>query len=138
VLLRIGLLTDNSDYRRRAATILRLMAPTVQRYGSGFGRLLCALDFYLGTPKEIAIIGETEAPETRLLNDEIWKSYLPNRVIAQASPDAVAGAETILLLRDRRQVDNRATAYVCEHFTCKKPTTSPMELASQLQNSTAN
>jgi len=137
VLLRIGLLTDNSDYQRRAATILRLMAPTVQRYGSGFGRLLCALDFYLGTPKEVAIIGEADAPETRLLVNEIWKPYLPNKVVAQASPDTV-GAETILLLRDRSQLDNKATAYVCEHFTCKKPTTSPMELASQLLNSTAN
>ena len=58
VLLRIGLLTDNSDYQRRAATILRLMASTMQRYPSGFGRLLCALDFYLGAPKEIAVIGD--------------------------------------------------------------------------------
>jgi len=138
VLLRIGLLTDNSDYQRRAATILRLMAPTVQRYGSGFGRLLCALDFYLGTPKEIAIIGDTDAPETQLLINEIWKRYLPNKVVAQASPDAVAAAATIPLLRDRSQLDNMATAYVCEHFTCKEPTISPIELASQLLDSTGS
>jgi uncharacterized protein YyaL (SSP411 family) len=114
------------------------MAPTVQRYGSGFGRLLCALDFYLGTPKEVAIIGETNAPETQLLINEIWKRYLPNKVVAQASPDAIAAAETIPLLRDRSQVDDKATAYVCEHFNCKKPTISARELASQLLESTAN
>jgi len=113
------------------------MAPTVQRYGSGFGRLLCALDFYLGTRKRCDH-WEADAPETRLLVDEIWQPYLPNKVVAQASPDAVAAAETIPLLRHRPQVDNKATAYVCEQFTCKKPTTSPMELASQLLNPTAN
>jgi len=138
VLLRIGLLTDNSDYERRAATVLRLMASTIQRYPSGFGRLLCALDFYLGTPQEIAIIGDAGAAETRLLLDEVWKLYLPNKVVAQASPDDVAAAETIPLLRDRPQLDNRATAYVCEHFTCKTPAASPLELASQLLNPTAN
>ena len=29
-------------------------------------------------------------------------------------------------------LNEQPTAYVCEHFTCKKPTTSPVELASQL------
>ena len=71
VLLRIGLLTDNADYQRRASTILRLMASTVQRYPSGFGRLLCALDFYVGTPKEIAVVGDLDTPETQSLMDEI-------------------------------------------------------------------
>jgi hypothetical protein len=137
VLLRVGLLTDNSDYQRRTATVLRLMASTIQRYPSGFGRLLCALDFCLGTPQEIAIIGDAGAAQTRLLLDEIWKPYLPNKVVAQASPGDTAAAEIIPLLRDRPQLDNKATAYVCEHFTCKTPASSPMELASQLLNSTA-
>jgi uncharacterized protein YyaL (SSP411 family) len=134
VLLRIGLLTDNNDYQRRAATILRLMATTMQRYPSGFGRLLCALDFCLGTPKEIVIIGNSGTSETRMLLDEIWRPYLPNKIIVQAHPDDTAAAKLIPLLRDRPQLENRATAYVCEHFTCKKPTISPGELASQLLN----
>ena len=61
VLLRLGLLTDNADYQSRAATILRLTAGAAGRYPSGFGRLLCALDFYLGKPKEIAIVGSPES-----------------------------------------------------------------------------
>ena len=48
VLLRLGALTNNQDYQRRATTILRLTANGMLRYPSGFGRLLCALDFYLG------------------------------------------------------------------------------------------
>lgn len=134
VLLRIGLLTDNTDYQRRAATILRLMASTVQRYPSGFGRLLCALDFYLGTPKEIAIIGDPSSAETQSLLDELWKPYLPNKVVAQAPPDETSAANLIPLLRDRPQLDKKATAYVCEHFTCKEPATTPAELASRLRH----
>src|SRR5688572_31181104 len=67
ILLRIGLLTDNSDYQRRAATILRLTGASLRRYGAGFGRMLCALDFYLGKPYEIAIIGLPGSSDTQSL-----------------------------------------------------------------------
>jgi uncharacterized protein YyaL (SSP411 family) len=132
VLLRIGLLTDNDDHQRRAATILRLMVSAIERYPSGFGRLLCALDFYLGTPKEIALIGESGKTETQALRDQIWTPYLPNKIVAQASPGDTKIAEIVPLLRDRRQLDGKATVYVCEHFTCKNPTTSAAELGSEL------
>jgi uncharacterized protein YyaL (SSP411 family) len=137
VLLRIGLLTDNSDYQRRAATILRLTASAAQRYPSGFGRLLCALDFYLATPKEIAIIGDPAAQETRLLIAEVWKNYLPNKILAQSFPENTDAVRTIPLLRDRPLLDNKATAYVCERFICKNPVTSAADLATQLLNSVA-
>jgi uncharacterized protein len=137
VLLRIGLLIDNSDYQRRAATIFRLMASGLARYPSGFGRLLCALDFYLGTPKEIALVGDPGTAETQALQKEIWTPYLPNKIVAQTSADNTKIAEIVPLLRDRAQLEGRATAYVCEYFTCKKPTTSADELASQLSSGSA-
>jgi uncharacterized protein YyaL (SSP411 family) len=137
VLLRIGLLTENADYQRRAATILRLMASTVQRYPSGFGRLLCAFDFYLGTPKEIALVGDQGEPETQALQVEIWRQYLPNKVVALGSPGDVEAANLVALLRERPQMHGKATAYLCEHFACKNPTNDPKELASQLLNDRA-
>ena len=137
VLLRLGLLTDNSDYQRRAATIFRMTAASLQRYPAGFGRLLCALDFYLGTPLEVAIIGGPDEPETRSLLAETWAPYLPNKVVAQSNPNDEKSAALVPLLRDRPQLDGKPTAFVCEHFSCKKPTNSPSELASQLRNPTA-
>ena len=132
VLLRIGLLTDNNDYQRRAATILRLMASAIERYPSGFGRLLCALDFHLGTPKEIALIGEPGTTETQALRDQVWTLYLPNKIVAQTSPGDTKISGIVPLLRDRPQLDGKATVYVCEHFTCKNPTNNAAELGSQL------
>ncbi|MDQ6653783.1 MAG: thioredoxin domain-containing protein [Acidobacteriota bacterium] len=136
-LLRIGLLTDNSDYQRRAATILRLTASALRRYPSGFGRMLCALDFYLGSPKEIAIIGGSETEELQLLVREIWKRYLPHKVVAHAGPGETGAPALIPLLRDRPQLQGKATAYVCEHFICKEPVTTAAELATQLLNQAA-
>ncbi|HYN25977.1 MAG TPA: thioredoxin domain-containing protein [Pyrinomonadaceae bacterium] len=132
VMLRLAALTDNNDYRRRAVTILRLIADPLRRYPSGFGRTLCALDFYLGTPKEIAIIGGHDLPQTRLLRNAVWQPYAPNKVVAQAAPGDSRSSELIPLLRDRGLVNNSPTAYVCEHFTCSEPVTDPEKLVSQL------
>ncbi len=69
--------------------------------------------------------------------EEVWKIYLPNKILAQSSPENIAAVRTIPLLRDRPLIDNKATAYVCERFTCKKPVTSAADLASQLLSGAA-
>ena len=36
------------------------------------------------------------------------------------------------LLADRALVDGKPTAYVCEHFACRRPVTSPEDLRAEL------
>jgi uncharacterized protein YyaL (SSP411 family) len=132
VLLRLAAITDNHDYRNRAITIMRLIAEPVRRYPSGFGRALCALDFYLGTPKEIVVLGNHESPDTLALLRELWKPYLPNKVVVQAEETDDRSAAVIPLLRGRTLLNDKPTAYVCENFTCRQPVNEPEKLASQL------
>jgi uncharacterized protein YyaL (SSP411 family) len=40
--------------------------------------------------------------------------------------------DVVPLLAGRRAIDGRATAYVCEHFVCQAPVSSPEELAAAL------
>jgi hypothetical protein len=138
VLLRLATLTGNDDYSRRAVTIFRLLRDQLMRYPSAFGRLLGALDFYLSSPKEIVIVGARGEAGTQALIREVWKTYLPNKVVVQAEEHDEAAAETVPLLRDRSMVDGLATAYVCEHYTCQRPVTTASELAAQLYPQQAN
>ena len=138
VLLKLSLFTGNEDYRRRAVTVLRLVAQPMQRFPSAFGRALCAVDFHLSAPKEIVILGQPDSAQTRLLTREIWKRYLPNKVVVCASMSdsdvAARRAHALPLLKERTLVDNGPTAFVCEHYTCKLPVTSPEDLAAQLSS----
>jgi uncharacterized protein YyaL (SSP411 family) len=103
----------------------------MEKIPGAFGRLLCALDFCASEPREIAIIGDPEAADTRALLDTVYASYLPNKVVAGHAPDGEAGA-LIPLLEGRTARNGKATAYVCVQYACQAPTTDPKELASQL------
>ena len=132
VLLRLSLLTDNEDYRNRAVTIFRQIADSIRRYPSGFGNALCAIDFHLSTPKEIAIVG-ADKPSVHDFLSEVWRNYLPNKIVAPTLVDDAQAATAIHLLRDRQLTGMRVTAYVCEHYTCKEPVNDDVgQLAAQL------
>ncbi|MDT4968688.1 MAG: uncharacterized protein QOJ64_3425 [Acidobacteriota bacterium] len=132
ILLHLGTLTTNEDYSRKAVTVFRLLRDNLKRFPSAFGRLLGALDFYLSTPLELAIIGEPEDPQTRTLLREIWCRYLPNKVVALSSEGNDRPAEVVPLLKGKPMIDGRPTAYVCESYSCQAPTNVAADLARQL------
>jgi uncharacterized protein YyaL (SSP411 family) len=125
-LLKLWKLTGNAQWSRCAETVFEKTAGMVSRYPSAFPHLLCALDFFFGTTKEIAIIGEQRDENTKLLLREVFQAYLPNKVVACGTGGRPA------LLDDRPQIDGTATAYVCENFTCAMPVTAPEALRDQL------
>ncbi len=129
VLLRLAALTGESDYRDAAEEALRLVQPLAGTYPTAFAQWLSALDFALSRPKEIAIVGDPAGPDTRKLLETVHGVYRPNQVVAVGRPGEPS---PIPLLEGRAQSDSRATAFVCEHFTCRLPVTGPEELAALL------
>jgi uncharacterized protein YyaL (SSP411 family) len=125
VLLRLALLTDNDQYRQAAQGVLELLREPMARYPLGFARALNALDFFLGRPKEIAVVGTSGASDTEALVEVVFEPFLPNKVVA-------GGGASIPLLAAREQRNGKATAYVCEHYVCQAPTTDPEELRALL------
>ena len=132
VLLRLARLTGNGDYERPAASALRSAEEVMIRYPLGFGHSLCALDFYLSQPKEIAVVGRPGDPATKSLLNVINRRYLPNKVLAGRDPDELARSMDIPLLQDRGMIGNRPTVYLCEGYACQTPVTDPDTLATLL------
>jgi len=131
-LIRLSLLTGEDRYRGTAETILRLVKPAMMRAPSAFGRMLSALDLFLASSYEIAIIGAPEAPETRAMLDLVFKRYLPNKVVAFAPEADSTASQTVKLLEGRGRIDGRTTAYVCRNFYCDAPHTRAEALAETL------
>jgi uncharacterized protein YyaL (SSP411 family) len=133
VLLRMGILAGKPEFQRIAARVLRDFAPVGQQYPRAFGHLLTQLDFYLGEPHEIALVGDPAADDTRALLKVVNGPYRPNQVLALAQSDDGDIADAIPLLADRTQIDGAATAYVCRNYTCKMPVNTPDALKRDLE-----
>ncbi len=129
LLLRLGALTGEGRYREVAEANLRALADFMFRAPAGAGRLLCALDFYLGPVKEVALLGPAEDPAWAEMYREVFGRYLPNKVVA-LGPGA---AEEVPLLAGREAVAGRPTAYVCQNFVCQLPARTVEELRTQLE-----
>ena len=131
VLLRLSVITGDPEYERRAMTALRSARELMARFPTGAGHWLCALDFYLSPAKEIAIVGDRSELETQALASEVYRQFLPNRVMLGTNngDDSLDG---LPLLKDREKVNGQATAYVCENYVCQLPVTDRAALAKQL------
>jgi hypothetical protein len=127
VLLKLSRLAGDERYERFAVTVLRSSASQLLRHPQGFGRALCAIEFYLSDTKEIVVIG----PEGNDLERHILSSYHPNAVIAKSSEPA-SDSVHVPLLKERDQIDGKAAAFVCEGFVCQLPVTTVEELVKQL------
>jgi uncharacterized protein YyaL (SSP411 family) len=136
VLLRLAAYTGEGAYRERAERYLSALAASVAQHPAAFGRLLSALDFAIGPVQEVALVGDPAGPDTRGLLAALYTRYDPNRVLALRPPGAEGDslAAVIPLLEGRTAIEGRATAYVCQHFACRLPVTTPEDLLRQLDN----
>jgi hypothetical protein len=131
VLLRLAAYTGEVSYERLALGSLRAVAQLAAKYPQAFGQWLGALDFHLAPPIEIAIIGDPQAPDAQALLAVVLAGYRPNQVIAVGLPES-AQAQAVPLLAGRPQREGKATAYICQRFTCQSPVSDPAELRRAL------
>lgn len=79
---------------------------------------------------QIIIAGEVEAEDTKSLLKVIHTFYLPNRVLVVHSPKAAASflSSHLPSLTNMVSLNEQATAYVCENFTCSSPVSDSLSL----------
>jgi uncharacterized protein len=132
VLQRLSAITGERRYAEHALRAMQPLADLAAKYPTGFGRLLCALDWAMAEVKEVAIVGAASDPATAALVRTVFAPYLPYKVVAGAAPGDADAIHATPLLEDRGLVDGRATAYVCTGFVCRVPVTDPAALRAQL------
>jgi uncharacterized protein len=128
-LLRLAALTGAGRYEVPAEEVLRLLGPVLAEHATAFAYLLGALERLVTPPLEVAIVGEG-SNGTEALRRAVRGRLLPASVTVDAAPGT--GADVTPLLEGRELVDGRGTAYVCEHFACRQPVTTPEDLRTQL------
>ena len=134
-LFRLARLTGEEEYAARAAKILRAYRDPIASMPAGFSAMLCALDFYMDTVREVAVVGPDDSPGTRSMLRAVRRLFVPNKVVAFR--DDAAGSDDertkeVPLLEGKVAQGGESTAYVCENFHCKAPTTDSGTLEEML------
>ncbi|MFP6581057.1 MAG: thioredoxin domain-containing protein [Candidatus Hydrogenedentota bacterium] len=134
-LLRLAKFTDSAEDYDMASRIIMNNYPYLNEHPLGFMRLMCAVDFMVYPPREIALAGPLADAGTTKLLVTVRGNFIPNKIVAQVDPADASAVETaaiIPLLANKTMINNKATAYVCKDFACKKPVDTPEALAKQL------
>jgi uncharacterized protein YyaL (SSP411 family) len=135
LLLFLSTYTGQAAWRGLAEPMLAGIQPTAARYPTAFGQWLCAIAFALSPVKEVALVGDPAHPDMPALVKTLWNEYRPLALAAisnlPVSPQAPA------LLAERPLLNDRPTAYVCQHFVCQRPVNSPEEFANLVDGQSA-
>ncbi len=130
-LLRLASFTGDQKHRERAETLFTLFSGYLERAPAAFPRLLCALDYFSDAPREIVLAGEPGRPDFEALREAVFAHPGQNRVVAHADAGGTIASLSPLVV-SRESKDGRAAAYVCQNFSCRRPTDDPAELAAAL------
>ena len=133
-LLRLHELTSDDRHRARADALLTAFGSRLARRPSALPYMLTGLDFAGGPVKEIVLVSPAGADALAPFLDRLARTFLPAHVLAvvrDGVPDADL-ASLVPLTADKRPIDGRPTAYVCERRVCKLPTTDPAVFSGQL------
>jgi uncharacterized protein YyaL (SSP411 family) len=134
VLLKLGILCGQQNYSDIATSALESVQLFMAQVPIGFGHWLECLDFYLSSPKEIAIVGNTNDINGQTFMRTIFSKYMPNKVIAGYNPNDEQSFINIPLLEDKDQIGQQTTVHICHNYFCLMPITTTEELEAQLES----
>jgi uncharacterized protein YyaL (SSP411 family) len=124
-LLFLGRLTANPEYEEKAAQIMRSFSRIVSRNPMGHTQLMVGLDFALGPSYEVVVVGNAQTEDTKTMLRALREKFIPNKVVLFV-PGNVESPEITRIAKfteSQKCVGEKATAYVCQNYACKFPTT---------------
>jgi uncharacterized protein YyaL (SSP411 family) len=130
-LIRLGYLTGEESLKQKAEQIIHLFYKFLSEHPSGFTHMLSGLSFFFD-PEEIGVIGSKNDLRTKSMLREIYRAYLPNKILSLRDPqEPVQGSWFPFLME--KEVTEVPTAFVCKKFTCLPPVKDEEELKKILE-----
>ena len=123
-LLKIGRITANPEYDKRASELTGAFSHTIAQAPMAYTQFLSGLDFGIGPSYEVVVVGDPKSVDTKAMLAALNKDYSPSKVVLLREPESEEGITTIAeFTKGQRQLEDKATAYVCLNYVCKLPTT---------------
>ncbi len=129
-LVRLSRMTGDPKYESYARAIGASFGLLIKRAPSLHAMMLTNVDFLSGSSYEIVLVGDASEDDMKSMLAALRKMYIPSSVII------LKGDTSLTRLAPYTEfytsIDGKATAYVCQNFTCNLPTTDIPTMISQL------
>jgi hypothetical protein len=134
-LLRLAQFLNRDDWRRKAEQTFNLCDEVLKNQPIVMPQMAAAVDFSIGRTKQIVIAGEKEDPGTKALVQEVFSRYIPNKILllVNRNEGRQKSAAYSPVIQNMPMVNGKATAYVCEDYVCRLPTSDISVLSSLLE-----
>ena len=134
-LQRLSAMLDRPQWDEQARRIFDLFSDRIERTPRALPQMMLALDFSLQKPTSILLAGQVDAADTKELLAVVNEKFRPHSVLllADGGPGQSYLSGKVEIFKDLRPIDGQATAYICEDFVCKMPTTSAELVREQLK-----
>lgn len=134
-LLRFSAMLHDDRYRDLVDSCLKYFGGWIERAPLGTAQWLMALDRRRLVPRQVVIAGSRNDPQTQAMLKLVLSRFDPYRVVLLADG---GDGQRYLSGRDPsfgsyRMVEGRPTAYVCEDFACRQPTSDLATLEQMLE-----
>ena len=137
-LVRLAAMTDNEACYSKGVQTVATYADDLKQYPSAMPPLVVANECFIGESVHIIIAGRPESPDSEKMLQEAFLRFLPGKILILADGGANQKwlATHLPFVRDIIQIGGKTTAYVCENYVCRQPTTDVEVLAEQLDRLT--
>jgi len=133
-LLRLARLTGDESLDGIAGKLVEAFGGEVAAHPQGYTHFLMGVDFQLGPPREVVIAGQPGDPGVERMLRAARRKFLPDTVVV-FHPIGDTGGKIEKLapfLEGQTALDGRATAYVCQNYSCRAPVTDYQQFINSL------
>jgi uncharacterized protein YyaL (SSP411 family) len=134
-LLRLGQLQNNPQWQQMARRLMESFSEVINNYPPALPLMLTAWLQIETKPSQVVIAGTRGAEDTEALLRIVESAFSKPRLLllADGAENQRYLAQNLPFIGNVVLLEGKATAYVCEDFTCKMPVTDPVALQQQLE-----
>ncbi|MEQ1877773.1 MAG: hypothetical protein ABL958_14105 [Bdellovibrionia bacterium] len=129
--LRLSRLTGNAALEKKAFEISRSFSGDIRRHSSAHNMSLLGLDFGLGPTSEVVVVGESA--EAKSFAQALTFKFAPHAVVLLKTGATSSDLSRLAPFTEQLRAQGKKTAiYICEDFSCQKPTEDLAEALARL------
>ena len=133
-LLQVGMLTGNDKWISMGKETIESFSSIINKFPDALPQMLCAINLTREKPRQMVIAGLPGRGDTIRMMNAVLSTYAPEMIVllADGSKNQKILEKYLPVIQSMEMINKKATAYVCQDFTCQIPVNDVDALLSQI------